>query len=297
MNDAARSCIHHTCQGKELRRLRNRTSLRSVPKCAPKRQLCALRNANYAICVPMFAHSAFRRALRNANRVSQEIGAIRAPRMAVWRGGLGQWHVWQSRKVRPRGREENTAMRYAARGRRPKPRIACITRHTRPSRRRTVARWQIHDWQPAVAPRSSRPIRTIWSSASNAVLEALRVGVPSMQLYIATRIEHDDRTREIIKLAGAQSLHLLEADRLEMDRTRPVVEPSGRRAQSAAVPVFVSRRAGGYRRAQGQGHGRGEFAECAHQRTPAVHRARRRDRPAEPGCGDWYRPPPSVPTA
>ena len=32
------------------------------------------------------------------------------------------------------------------------------------------------------------------------------------------RIEHDDRTREIIKLAGAQSLHLLEADRLEMDR-------------------------------------------------------------------------------
>ena len=140
--------------------------LRSVPKCAPKRQLCALRNANYAICVPMFAHSAFRRALRNANRVSQEIGAIRAPRMAVWRGGLGQWHVWQSRKVRPRGREENTAMRYAARGRRPKPRIACITRHTRPSRRRTVARWQIHDWQPAVAPRSSRPIRTIWSSAA-----------------------------------------------------------------------------------------------------------------------------------
>ena len=31
-------------------------------------------------------------------------------------------------------------------------------------------------------------------------------------------LEHDDRTREIIKLAGAQSLHLLEADRLEMDR-------------------------------------------------------------------------------
>ena len=35
----------------------------------------------------------------------------------------------------------------------------------------------------------------------NAVLEALRVGVPSMQLYIATRIEHDDRTREIITVS------------------------------------------------------------------------------------------------
>ena len=38
----------------------------SVPKCAPKRQSCALKNANRAICVPMCAHSSFRRALRNA---------------------------------------------------------------------------------------------------------------------------------------------------------------------------------------------------------------------------------------
>jgi 23S rRNA (guanosine2251-2'-O)-methyltransferase len=52
----------------------------------------------------------------------------------------------------------------------------------------------------------------------NAVLEALRVGVPSSQLYIASHIEHDDRTREIIKLAGIQGLNLLEADRLEMNR-------------------------------------------------------------------------------
>ena len=52
----------------------------------------------------------------------------------------------------------------------------------------------------------------------NAALEALRVGVPSTQLYIANRIEHDDRTREIVKLAGMQGLRLLEADRLEMDR-------------------------------------------------------------------------------
>ena len=52
----------------------------------------------------------------------------------------------------------------------------------------------------------------------NAVLEALRVGVPSSQLYVAMRIEHDDRTRDIVRLAGMQGLHLLEADRLEMDR-------------------------------------------------------------------------------
>lgn len=52
----------------------------------------------------------------------------------------------------------------------------------------------------------------------NSVLEALRVGVPSSQLYIMSRIEHDDRTREIVKIAGATGLHMLEADRLEMDR-------------------------------------------------------------------------------
>ncbi|RBP97745.1 23S rRNA (guanosine(2251)-2'-O)-methyltransferase RlmB [Bifidobacterium aemilianum] len=52
----------------------------------------------------------------------------------------------------------------------------------------------------------------------NAVLEALKVGVPSSQLYIASRLEHDDRTRDIVRLAGIQGLNLLEADRLEMDR-------------------------------------------------------------------------------
>lgn len=52
----------------------------------------------------------------------------------------------------------------------------------------------------------------------NSTLEALRVGVPASTLYIANRIEHDDRTREIVKLAGMQGLHLMEADRYEMDR-------------------------------------------------------------------------------
>lgn len=52
----------------------------------------------------------------------------------------------------------------------------------------------------------------------NAVLEALRVGVPASTLYVAARIEPDDRTREIIRIAGQHGLNLLEADRLEMDR-------------------------------------------------------------------------------
>ncbi|MCB5513387.1 23S rRNA (guanosine(2251)-2'-O)-methyltransferase RlmB, partial [Erysipelatoclostridium ramosum] len=50
----------------------------------------------------------------------------------------------------------------------------------------------------------------------NSVLEALRVGVPASVLYVANRIEHDDRTREIVRLAGQHGLNLLEADRVEM---------------------------------------------------------------------------------
>ncbi len=52
----------------------------------------------------------------------------------------------------------------------------------------------------------------------NAVLEALKAHVPSSVLYILNRIEHDDRTREIIRLAGLEGLKILEADRLEMNR-------------------------------------------------------------------------------
>ena len=43
----------------------------------------------------------------------------------------------------------------------------------------------------------------------NAVLEALRCGVPASTLYVAARIEHDDRTREIIRLAGIHGLNLM----------------------------------------------------------------------------------------
>lgn len=52
----------------------------------------------------------------------------------------------------------------------------------------------------------------------NSVLEALRVGVPSSTLYVMARLEPDDRTREIVRIAGQRGLNLLEADRLEMDR-------------------------------------------------------------------------------
>jgi len=52
----------------------------------------------------------------------------------------------------------------------------------------------------------------------NSVLEALRTGVPITTLYMASRIEHDDRTKEIVQLAASRGLGLLETTKPELDR-------------------------------------------------------------------------------
>jgi 23S rRNA (guanosine2251-2'-O)-methyltransferase len=70
------------------------------------------------------------------------------------------------------------------------------------------------------APR--RPVRRSTThemvAGRNSVLEALRAGVPVTTVYIATRIEQDDRTREILKIAADTHRPLLEVGRLELDR-------------------------------------------------------------------------------
>lgn len=52
----------------------------------------------------------------------------------------------------------------------------------------------------------------------NAVVEALRAGVPATTLYVASRIAGDDRVKEAVALAGAAEIALLETPRGELDR-------------------------------------------------------------------------------
>jgi 23S rRNA (guanosine2251-2'-O)-methyltransferase len=52
----------------------------------------------------------------------------------------------------------------------------------------------------------------------NAVAEALRARVPGAALYVAHRIETDDRVRTAIKLAAEAGLPVLETGRTELDR-------------------------------------------------------------------------------
>jgi 23S rRNA (guanosine2251-2'-O)-methyltransferase len=52
----------------------------------------------------------------------------------------------------------------------------------------------------------------------NAVVEALRSSVPARAIYVAERIDIDDRVREVLRIAAERHLPLLEAPRPELDR-------------------------------------------------------------------------------
>lgn len=52
----------------------------------------------------------------------------------------------------------------------------------------------------------------------NPVLEALQAGVPCNALYVAQRIDNDDRVRDSIKIAAERGIALLEATRDKLDR-------------------------------------------------------------------------------
>ncbi|ADG73584.1 RNA methyltransferase, TrmH family, group 3 [Cellulomonas flavigena DSM 20109] len=52
----------------------------------------------------------------------------------------------------------------------------------------------------------------------NSVLEALRAGIPVSTVYLAARLEADDRTREIVSIAADAGHPLLEVGRAELDR-------------------------------------------------------------------------------
>jgi 23S rRNA (guanosine2251-2'-O)-methyltransferase len=52
----------------------------------------------------------------------------------------------------------------------------------------------------------------------NSVVEALRGGVPAKALYVAIRVEMDDRVKESLKIAAERGIPVLEAQKPELDR-------------------------------------------------------------------------------
>lgn len=111
--------------------------------------------------------------------------------------------------------------RKALEGRGPTPKAE--DRHWAKQRRRaqaaTGARPQQR--QQRRRPANGQPSDTELVTGRNAVLEALRAGMPATTVYVAANIELDDRVKEIIQIAAKRQLPMLEITRQEMDRMVP----------------------------------------------------------------------------
>ncbi|MBN9327521.1 MAG: 23S rRNA (guanosine(2251)-2'-O)-methyltransferase RlmB [Cellulomonas sp. 73-145] len=70
----------------------------------------------------------------------------------------------------------------------------------------------------------------------NSVLEALRAGVPASAVYLAAKLEADDRTREIITIAADARMPILEVSRLELDR---MTDGGVHQGVALQVPAYV----------------------------------------------------------
>ncbi len=134
---------------------------------------------------------------------SQRRGAIRGPKKGPSTGSGGQRRKGlEARGATPKATErtKHPAHKAAVRG----AKRAAAT-GARPARG---------------GPGSTR--RTKGSSeivyGRNSVLEALRADIPVVTMYVAGRLESDDRVREALKIATGRGLSILETPRGELDR-------------------------------------------------------------------------------
>jgi 23S rRNA (guanosine2251-2'-O)-methyltransferase len=77
---------------------------------------------------------------------------------------------------------------------------------------------------------------TEWIAGRNSIVEALRAELPITGIYVASRIETDDRVREILAAAGNRGIPLLEASRQDLDR---FTENAVHQGVAATVPPYA----------------------------------------------------------
>src|SRR5690606_19544364 len=72
--------------------------------------------------------------------------------------------------------------------------------------------------RPGAGGRRSGKASSEMVAGRNSVVEALRTHIPASTLFVASRVESDDRVRESITLATEQGIAVLETPRTELDR-------------------------------------------------------------------------------
>lgn len=131
--------------------------------------------------------------------------------------------------------------RQALEGRGPTPKAEDRPYHPAGKRKASAERKKAVPGAAAGSSRARRGPRAKSSDSElvtgrNAVLEALRARIPATGLTLATRIEFDDRVREIVHIANGRGIPIVEVMRPELDR---MSGPDGvHQGVALAVPAY-----------------------------------------------------------
>jgi 23S rRNA (guanosine2251-2'-O)-methyltransferase len=112
--------------------------------------------------------------------------------------------------------------RKALEGKGPTPKAEDRTYHTAAKRKALRERADVRATGSETKPRA--PKRKATSDESeivtgrNSVVEALRARIPATALYVASRIEVDERVREVLSVANNRRIPIMEITRPELDR-------------------------------------------------------------------------------
>ncbi len=119
--------------------------------------------------------------------------------------------------------------KQALEGKKPTPKAVDRPYHPAGKRKAAAERYEAAGGRAKPAssqgqPQQQRPRRAKSADEAevvtgrNSVLEALRARIPANTLYMATRIEMDDRVKEVLNLATRRGIPILEVMRPELDR-------------------------------------------------------------------------------
>ena len=118
-------------------------------------------------------------------------------------------------------------------GKGPTPKATERTKH--PAARAAAAKTRVGPGAKASGDRRRTSSSGELVSGRNPVVEALRAHVPARTLYVASRIETDERVKEALKLATERGLALLEVSRTDLDR---MTEGGIHQGLALAVPPY-----------------------------------------------------------
>jgi len=112
--------------------------------------------------------------------------------------------------------------RKALEGKGPTPKAEDRTYHTAAKRKALRERADLRATASETRPRAPKRKATGDESeivtGRNSVVEALRARIPATALYVAARIEVDERVREVLSVANNRKIPIMEITRPELDR-------------------------------------------------------------------------------